>query len=265
MGLVLDTVLADVHNAATTSIGLTAATAAQGDSFGVRSFAGTAYAKLEAVFLHASAGPRRFRVTSPRMHDNVTGISFQPAELPTEFALPREVGESLYSADVLSVSMDAAASSDTVAALLNYYSDIAGSAADLRRWSDISGRILHIKVMEVDVTSSATIGQWTDTVITTTENQLHADSEYALLGFQSSASLLCMGIKGPATSNYRICCPGTSETTDVTEYFIRMSEDHQTPHIPVFKANDRASTLISVAAPTASASANVFAILAELS
>lgn len=264
MGLVLDTVLYDVHNAATSAIGLTAATQPSGDPPQIRSFGPNAYAKLEAVFLHAAAGPRRARITSPRMHDNVTGISVQVAELPTEFALPREVGEPLYSADTLVVSMDAAASSDTVLALLNYYSDIPGSAADLRRWGDISGRIKHIKVMEVDCVSSATIGAWSDTVITVTENQLHADAEYALLGFEASAAALVFALKGPATSNYRVGCPGTSETTDVSEYFVRMGEDHGTPHIPVFKANDRGATVISVAAPTASVAVDVFAVLAEL-
>lgn len=264
MGLVLDTVLLDLHNAATTAVGLTPSTPATGDSLSVRSFAANAYAKLEAVFLHASAGPRRAQITSPRMHDNVTGIALQFAELPTEFALPRYVGEPLYSADTLTVQLDAAASSDTVAALLNYYSDIPGSAADLRNWGDIAGRIKHIKAMQVAVTSSATIGQWSDTVITTTDNQLHADAEYAVLGFETSAALLTFAIKGPATSNYRVGCPGSTETTDVTEYFITMGEKHNTPHIPVFKANDRNSTYVSVAAPTASVGADVFAILAEL-
>lgn len=264
MGTVLDTVLLDVHNAATSAIGLTAATAATGDSLSVRSFKPTAYARLESLAVHASAGPRLARVISPRMHDNVTGITYQPAELPAQFLFPREVGEPLYSSDTLVVQLDAAASSDTVATLLVYYSDIDGSGADLRNWGDIRGRIRHVKVMEVAVTNSATIGAWTDTKINTTEDQLHADAEYAVLGFQTSVALATMGIKGPSTSNYRICAPGATETLDLTEYFITMSEKHGTPHIPVFKANDRNNTFISTAAPTASATADVFAVLAEL-
>lgn len=263
MGVALDTVLLDVHNAATSAIGLTAATAASGDSLSVRSFSDPGYAKLEAVFLQG-ATPRRFRVTSPRMHDNVTGISFQSGETPAQFLLPREVGEPLYSADTLVASMDAAASSDTVAALLAYYKDLQGIDANLLSWAQVKSRMIRLKVMEVDVTSSATIGAWSDTVITTTENQLKADYEYALLGFQSSAALLCMGIKGPSTGNLRVCAPGSTETLDISEYFIEMSERHGTPHIPVFKANDRNATFISVAANTASAAADVFAILAQL-
>lgn len=264
MGIAIDTVLADVHNATTSAVGLTAATAASGDSFGIRSFAASDWARLIGVGVHASAGPRRVRLTSPRLHDTATGISFQANELPSQFLFPAEAEQDLYSSDVLTLQLDAAASSDTVANLLVYYKNLAGVAQDLRSWADIKSRIIAIKPFEVDVTSSATIGQWTDTVITTTENQLKADYEYAVLGFQSSAALLCMGIKGPATASMRVCCPGTSETLDITSYFVELSKRTGLPCIPVFKANDRASTYISVAAPTASVSADVFPICAQL-
>lgn len=263
MGTVIDTVLADVHNAATSAVGLTAATAATGDSFGVRSFASTDWARLEALFLQGS-GTRQARIQSPRMHDNVTGITLQSAEAPTEFPLPQEVGEPLYSADVLSVSMDAAASSDTVMALLVYYKNIQGSGADVRMWADIASRIEHIKIAQVACITSATIGAWSDTVITTTENQYKADHAYAVLGFLSNVALCCMGLKGPATGNYRICAPGQTSTLEISRYFVEMSNFHQTPHIPVFKANDRASTYVSTAANTASVAANVYMVLADL-
>lgn len=264
MGLALDTVLLDVHNAATSAIGLTNATAATGDSLGVRSFDTGAYAKIENVYLQGATPPRRFRLLSPRLHDNVTGVSFQPLESPSEFLFPGDIGQALYSADVLVAQMDAAASSDTVAGLLNYYSDLKGVAADLRTWDQIKGRIINLKPIEVDVVSSATIGQWSDTVITTTENQLKADYEYAVLGVEESASLLCVGIKGPATGNLRICAPGASPTLRLTDYFKYLGDLYGTPHIPVFRANDRAATFVSVAANAASVATNVFLILAQL-
>lgn len=265
MGAVIDTVLVDVHNTATTAAALTAGTVTNsGDSLGVRSFNQNAFAKLEAVFLQGS-GTRQARVTSPRMHDNVTGLTFQSAESPAEFLLPRDVAEPLYSADVLSVSLDAAASSDTLAALLCYYSDVDGMSAALATWDQVKSAMIRLKTVQVAVATSATIGAWTDTVITTTENQLKADYRYALLGFETNTALCAMGIKGPATSNLRICAPGNTSTLDISSYFIEMGIRHGTPHIPVFKANDRASTYISAAANTASVSANVYAVLAQLS
>lgn len=264
MGMVIDTVALDVHNTATTAATLTAATAASGDSLAVRAFKDTGAAWLENVYLQGSTPPRRFRLLSPRLHDNVTGVSWQASESPTEFLLPSECMQPLYSADTLVAQMDAAASSDTVAALFNYYSDVPGMQADLRSWSQIKGRIVAIKPVEVDCTSSGTIGQWTDTVLTTTENQLKANYEYAVLGFSVSAAVVAIGIKGPCTSNLRICAPGASPTLKLTDYFVYMEQLTGRPHIPVMQANDRASTFISVLAATATASVDVFAILAWL-
>lgn len=264
MGTAIDTVLLDVHNTATTAVGLTAATAATGDSLGVRSFKDNAFARLENVYVQGATPPRRFRLLSPRLHDNVTGVSFQALESPTEFLLPGDVAQPLYSADVLVAQMDAAASSDTVAALFNYYSDLPGIAADLRTWDQIKNRIIDIKPIEVDVTTSATIGQWSDTLITTTENQLKANYEYAVLGVEESAAVLCVGVKGVATGNLRVCAPGASPTLRLTDYFVFMGEKLGTPHIPVFQANDRFATYVSVAANTASVATNVFLILARL-
>lgn len=263
MGRCIDTVLADVHNAATTALGLTAASTLGGDSLAIRAFDAPAKARLVSIGLQGS-GTRTIRITSPRMHDNVTGITAILAESPAEFTMPLEVGEPMYSADQLAVSMDAAASSDTVATLLQYYDDIEGIDANLMTWAQVKQSMIRTKYMQVACTTSATIGQWSDTVITTTENQLKADYRYALLGFETSAVLLTMGLKGPATGNLRVCCPGASSTLDITEYFIVMGERHGLPMIPVFKANDRASTYISTAANTASQAANVVAVLAQL-
>lgn len=264
MGLAIDTVLLDVHNAATTAIGLTAATLATGDSLAVRSFKDNASAYLENVFVQGAAAPRRVRLLSPRLHDNVTGVSFQSAENPTEFLIGRDFSQTLYSADQLVAQLDAAGSSDTVAALSIYYTDVPGINANLATWDQIKNRIIDFKPVEVDVTTSATIGAWQDTVITTTENQLKANYQYALLGMETSSALLCQGIKGPATGNLRVCMPAASPTLRLTDYFVFQSQSSGRPWIPIIEANDRASTYVSTAANTASATANVYAIFARL-
>lgn len=264
MPVAIDTVGLDVHNAATTGLGLTAATAATGDSLTVRAFKDNGRAYLENIYLQGASAPRRVKLISPRLHDNVSGVQYQAAESPTEFLLPSEIMQPLYSADTLVPSMDAAASSDTVAALFNYYTDVPGMQADVRPWSQIAGRVLGIKPVEVDVTTNATIGQWQDVAITTTDNQLKANYEYAVLGFTESAVACAIGIKGPCTSNLRVCVPGASPTLKTTDYFKYMEDVTGRPHIPVMQANDRFNTFVSVLSNAASAAVNVFMILAWL-
>lgn len=264
MGTAVDAVLVDLHNTSTNAVTLTnGSTANSGDPLGIRYFASGKSVLVNAM-LQGSAAPRRLRILSPRLHDNVTGISWQAAENPTEFLYSPEWGQPLYQSDTLQVQMDAAASSDTVACLQIYYSDLQGVNSNLKTWADIKPHIVNIKPVEVDCTSSATIGAWSDTLITTTENQLKANYNYALLGFTESANLLCAGIKGPDTGNLRVVCPAASPTLRLTDYFVFVSQQFGIPFIPVFNANNRQATYISVAAATASVSSNVFAILAQL-
>ena len=265
MGLAIDTVLLDLHNTSTNAAALAAMAPASGDSLSVRSFKDGASASLENVVVQCTTPPKRVRVLSPRLHDNVTGLTLTALENPTEFLLAADISQALYSADTLVVQAEAAASSDTVAALFVYYSDLPGVQANLYTWDQIKSRIIALKPVEVDVTTSATIGSWTDTLINPTENQLKANYEYAVLGFTESANLLCVGVKGPATGNLRVGCPAASPTLRLSDYFIYQSQAQGRPYIPVFNANDRAATYVSAAANTASVTSNVTMICAQLS
>lgn len=265
MGLALDTVLFYLETGATAKTALTAADVATGDSFTVRSFSSPASAMLEAVTLKAGTGGQSVQVKSPAFHDDVRGIQFTTDQDPAAWLLPAEVGQPLVSADHLSVSLTVAASSTAVGALLNRYSDVNGISARLHMWSDISGLIKSIKPLEVAVTNSATPGSWTDTVITTTEDLLHAQTDYAVLGIVTDVAQAVVGIKGQETGNLRACVPGATTTLDTSDYFVRLSERHNAPHIPVFNANNKGSLYVSTADDQASSTPNVQLILAELS
>jgi hypothetical protein len=259
----LDTVLFDVHNTSASAIGLTAATAAVGDSATVRNFPQTSTAKLEAVSLQAS-GSRSARIASPAFHDNVTGLTFNYSEQPSVFQLPQEIGQPLTPGDTLAVSLDAAATSDSLAALLMYYADLGGIQGRFYSWGDIAGIIRSIKAVEVDVTTSATIGAWQDTLLTTTENQLHAGHDYAVLGYDAQTAVVAVAVKGQETGNLRAGGPGPTVSYPTSDYFISMSNLHGTPHIPVFNADNRNSVYVSTAANTASVASKITLVLAEL-
>lgn len=266
MGLALDSILVDVHNAATTGLALTPGTTTNsGDPLGVRYFEPGSSALLVNTILQGTTPPRRARITSPRLHDNVTGISWDILENPSEFMYPPEWAQPLYQNDVLTVQMDAAASSDTIAVLQVFYSNLAGISANLQTWAQVKPKLINIKPVEVDTTSSGTIGTWADTLLTTTENQLKAEYSYALLGFQASANLCAVGIKGVDTGNLRIVCPAASPTLRLTDYFVFMSQQYGLPMIPVINANNRFATYISTCANTTSVSSNVFPIFGQLS
>jgi hypothetical protein len=215
----------------------TALAAAPGDSLAVRNFPNGQTASLEALF-YAAGGNQRVRVVSPNLHDNQTGLTFEPLESPAQFLIPGDAGVNLQANDQLVVQGGIAAAGTIAAGLQVYYSQLPGIQARLHSWGDITGNIRYIKSIEVDLAAIA-VGAWTDTLITITENQLHANKDYAVLGYQLSAAVTMFGVKGSATGNLRVCGPGASSTLDISEYFVQMSQWNNVPYIPVFNSDDR--------------------------
>lgn len=260
MGRAIDTVL---FSAVNPGAGPTAATPANGDSANVRSFNATSQAVLENIIrMGGTAG--FVQVRSPLFHDNVRGIRITPNESPSVFSLPGEALQQLRPQDSLIVEMSGGAAETDIALLSFYYDDLPGANARLKSWGDVSGLIDSVKPISVAVTSSATAGQWTDTVLTTTENLLHANTDYAVLGYMSNTALGGIAIKGIDTSNLRVGGPGSTSEYPTTDYFVNMSARTGRPHIPVFNSANAGATFVSVCAATASVAATVELICIEL-
>lgn len=237
---------------------------AVGDSLTIRSFPPGQKAGINAL-IYNSDGVNRIRVISPNLHDNVTGITFEPAEQPAQYLVPRDVTVDVTSGDTLAVYGGTTAAAGMVAGLSVYYSQFTNLAARLHSWGDIAGNIRFVKPVEVDLAAIAN-GVWTDTLLTTTENQLHAGQDYAVLGWNPNAAVSLVGVKGSFTGNLRIAGPGATSTLDETEYFIRMAELNAMPYIPVFNADDRFGVYVSAfhKAAIAGAAERVYLIIAQL-
>jgi hypothetical protein len=124
--------------------------------------------------------------------------------------------------------------------------------------------VRNIVAVEVDVTSSATIGTWTDTVITATEDVLHANTDYAVLGYTLSVPLAAIALRGPDTSNLRCGGAGGANIHSSTNYFVSMSLDTGLPHIPVINSANKGGTYVSCIHHTASTASAVTLVMAEL-
>jgi hypothetical protein len=243
--------------------GPTATAAAPGDSLNVRDFdTSQSNAFLEQIWRRgATAGYGRVR--SPRLHDNVTGINAYSGETVDTLGFPIQASQPLYPNDALIVEESGGGAETDAVVLEIYYEQLGGVNARLAHWSDIQPNIRNLKAFQIAAPAGA--NAWTDTVITTTENQLHADADYALLGYRSSAACAAVGIKGPDTGNLRICGPGTTTTLDTTDWFIRQDMlSAGVPYIPVFAANNRGSLYASAIDVAAVAGLIVTFFCAEL-
>lgn len=242
----------------------TALAAAPGDSLSIRNFPAGQSASIEAL-VYSAGGGQKVRVVSPNLHDNQTGLTFQPAEVPAQFLVPQDASIAVQANDQLSVYGAIAAAGTIAGALQIYYTQLPGISARLHSWGDISGNYKYIKSIEVDLAAVA-VGAWTDTLLTNTENQLHANKDYAVLGYTTSAAVDVVGFKGSSTGNLRVCGPGATSTLDISEYFVYMSERNNQPYIPVFNSDDRFAAYVSAFnhAAIAGGAASVYLIVAEL-
>ncbi len=241
-----------------------AATASPGDSFTNRNATPGSYIGLEQIG-RQGATEGYVQIKSPLLHDNVRGIQITPSETPSARLVSRYGIQALKPQDTLSVSLAGGTAEVDAGFYQVGYDDLPGSAARLHSWGDIAGLVQYIKWQEVDFNTNATAANWADTVITTTENLLEANVDYAVLGYLTDVAVLAFGIKGGETNNLRICGPGVLRSEVTTEFFIQQSMDTGKPRIPVFNSSNRFSVYASCLAVQTSTAVKGQLCLARLS
>jgi hypothetical protein len=241
----------------------TAVTPASGDSVTLRNFS-----QADGAFMFAAAfsgaAKGQLRIRSPRLHDSNTGIILASGELPSTLLWPRGIGQPLYPSDVLTVELNGTAAAVDGGFFSVYYNNLSGANARLHTWHDVQPLIVNVKPFVTAVTNSGTAGTWTDTVVTTTDNQLAADADYAVLGYTVDTAMLAVGVKGQETGNLRVAGPGSLIGLDTAEYFLAMDDRYASPFVPVVNANNRGSLYVSTLDRTASTAGNVTLWMAEL-
>lgn len=234
-----------------------------GDSLTVRNFppANPAYL-MDIIRGDVTAGVTRVR--SPLLHDNVKGIHLALSENPSQWGFPSPGVQSLKPQDTLILEVTGATAAFDIAGLSIYYSNLPGAAARLHHWGDIAGMIKSLVTVEVAVAASASNGHWADTVITTTDNLLHANTDYAVIGAYADTPLSVVAFKGIDTGNLRMGLAGSARTYEQSGFFKEMSNRSGLACIPVFNSANAAASYVSVADIGAATVSNVTLFLAEL-
>lgn len=252
-----------------TTVGSTLAAGvfATGDTGTVRNFPQSANAYLTAAFYDDVTTALTCRIRSPLLHDNVDGIQFDPGSTAISELFPAGALQNLEPQDLLTFELStAAATGKALLAAQIYYQSLPGSVARLYSWGDIAPLIVNVKPLRVSIGSGAnTAGIWLDTVITTTENLLHANTDYAVLGASFTQAVACVGVKGIDTGNLRVCAPGGINNPLGPRYFRYLSDLTGLPYIPVINAANAGGTFVSLISSAATAAAGFVSLyLAQL-
>jgi hypothetical protein len=244
---------------------LTALTANTGDSFTVKSFSFSDRAVILDAWAQA-ATPGVFRIRSPRLHDVSQGIRLRTVQNTARSLLPAGMEQKLAPQDVLTVEGSGGGAEVDVFGFSVYYASGDLPAARLITEQEYEARIVNIFGAEVQVTTSATAGQYGgSTALNATFDVWKRNVDYAILGIMSDTAGCTVGITGPDTGQTRIGAPMATEPLQSHDYFVQLARFNNLPLIPVINAANIATTFIDCASTSVSATVNFTVICAELS
>lgn len=237
-----------------------------GSTFAVRSATENTKVVLQDMWAKGLAGGV-FNIHSPRLHDNTTGIAIPYGVNVPLGALAQAPPQPLVPNDPLFAQITGGAAETDCGFATISYSDLDGIAAVLATEPEVTARIKNLVTVRVTVAGAATVGDWSaGTALNATDDKLHADAVYAVLGMFATNQVGAVAIAGADTGNLRIGLPGDAAALsfDARYYFLLQSRTSGEPFVPIIKANNKGSTLIFQCDNAAGANNDVFVFMAEL-
>ncbi len=242
-----------------------AVTVYSGDTLTVRNFDPPAKAYLGDIWTAAAtAGIARLR--SPLLHDNVQGLRFRmigaagPRDLLTEYEL-----QQLHAQDTLIAEIQAGATETDGLSFVNYYEDLPGVDARLIGLEQLTPRIVNLVNVEVACATGTAIGsRCTSVALNASFDLLKANTDYALLGYESDVTGQSVGVRGPDTGNLRLGGPMTTERIESRDWFVRLNKRLGVPCIPVINSANKAGTFVDNCQVVSGVAANITLVMAQL-
>jgi hypothetical protein len=230
---------------------------------------GTA-AFLGEVWAVDNASPAVLSLKASRFHDQQLGIVVQvpdgstlaPANRAVNLS-PAGIDQPIFPSDVLDVSADMTAADDINVTLVLYYPDLPGISARLATAEFVRSAAGNLVGIQATITPGT--GDWGATVaLNASDNRLHANRDYAVLGLTSQAPLAAVGISGTDTGNLRVGGPVLADPEHDATMFLDFARAFGLPLVPIINSNNAGATLIQ-AADTTPAATPITVLLAELS
>jgi hypothetical protein len=210
-------------------------------------------AYLAEVWAVNNASPMDLSLVASRFHDQQSGVVYKvpdgatlaPAERPVLLSSPG-IDQPIFPSDVLTVQVDGTAADDVNVTLVIYYADIPGIAGRYATY----GAVVAAAGNQVGIRSTVTAGagQWGATVaLNASDNRLHANRDYAVLGFTAEAPLAAVAIQGVDLGNLRAGGPVLADGGHDGSLFVDFAKAYNSALIPVINSNNAGATLLQAA------------------
>lgn len=189
------------------------------------------------------------RIRSPRLHDNVQGIRLNTVASEPRPLLPFAAPQRLISQDTLTLEISGSATAGDIeqAAFLIYYEQLPGIEARFITAEEYKQRAVAQSAFSNTISTGTAGGYSGEETIVAEFDNLKANTDYALPGYQCSIECCAVRYRGTDTGNLGIGGPGHAEDKDLTaNWFVMLSEKFNLPLIPVFNSANKNSILLDV-------------------
>lgn len=242
---------------------------ATGDSLTFQNVPQDAPAYLAQVWGLDDDSAYELSLVASRFHDQQFGIrlqgsagsGFAPAGR-SELLLPEGVDQKIFPSDVLTVNVNAVAADNVNVTFLIYYSDLPGIAARLATYDYVKSN--NKNLVGIHVTLTGGNGDYGATAaLNSADNRLHANTDYAVLGFTSNVPCPAVFIQGVDTGNQRVGGPVLADSEHDCGMFLELARSLNQPLIPIINSNN-AGAINLAAAQLVSGTVELDVILQEL-
>lgn len=244
--------------ALTMSTGLTATVRNCGDETEVKML--EAWADVQGV--------GTLQIRSPKMHDNVRGISLATSIAEVDPLFCEGFAQRLYSQDSLTLGLSGSATAGDIetGAFLVYYPTLPGIEARFISPDELRSRGKSI-MGQMNTLAAGTAGNFSGSEAINTEfDNWKANVDYALVGYMVDVDCAAVRWIGSDVGNLGVGGPGNAKHKELTSsWFRRLSLAHGLPLIPVFNAANKSSILIDCAQDENGADVTVTSLFVELS
>ena len=192
-------------------------------------------------------------ITASRFHDQVFGMRGEVTSGAATAPVLRPVclsaigfDQPIFPSDVLSVQVNGTASDDVVVTMLVYYEELPGISARLATSQYVKANMKNL--VGINVVTTAGDGVYGTTVaLNATDNRLHANTDYALLGFTGTLPLASCVIQGIDTGNLRVGGPVLADPGIDASMFVRYDTGYPQAGglLPIINSNNAGSTTIA--------------------
>jgi hypothetical protein len=207
------------------------------------------------------------QVISPKMHDDVLGIHWDAPVANMQNIIPEGHPQSLFPTDILAATLSGSAVGgqiETMCALI-YYEDVPGLAGRFMTPADVKTKTKQIVTNRNVLVPGIAGGYSGAQAFNLLDNLLKANTDYAIIGYKCNVACAAIRYLGSDFGNLGLGGPGVPNDPDITaNWFVRLSELHGLPLIPVFNRNNVGALFIDCAQNQAAAGVTVTTILAEL-